>query len=116
MNGFWPVEELAEVADGSTGCGEMARGGCSFAWNFSVTRSTVLPEAKRGCRCVSDSLLAYGLKILPIGNRALNCTVLNTFRYDFAVHSIRLCAVSLRSEIQYERTCSNHSHVSVLSD
>jgi len=116
VNGFWPVEELAEVADGSTGCGEMARAGCSFAWNFSVTRSTVLTEAERGCRCVSDSLLAYGLKIPPIRNRALNCTVLNTCWYECAVHSVRLCAVSWRSEIQYERTCSIHSHVSVLSD
>jgi hypothetical protein len=62
VNGFWPVEELAEVADGPTGCGEIARGGCSFAWNFSVTRSTVLTEAERGCRCVNDSLLAHGLK------------------------------------------------------
>ena len=25
---FWPVEELAKLADGSTGCGEVARGGC----------------------------------------------------------------------------------------
>ena len=29
---FWPVQELAELADGPTGCGEAARGGCSFAW------------------------------------------------------------------------------------
>jgi len=41
---FWPVEELAELADGSTGCGEVARGGCLFGWNFSVTRSAVLTE------------------------------------------------------------------------
>jgi hypothetical protein len=26
----------------STGCGEMVRGGCLFAWNFSVTWATVL--------------------------------------------------------------------------
>ena len=39
---FWPVEELAQLADGPTGRGEMARGGCLFAWNFSVTRSVVL--------------------------------------------------------------------------
>jgi len=30
----WPVEELAELADGPTGRGEVARGGCSFAWNL----------------------------------------------------------------------------------
>jgi len=42
VNGFWLVKELAELADGPAGCGEIARGGCSFTWNFSVTRSTVL--------------------------------------------------------------------------
>ena len=47
MHGFWPVEELAELADGPTGRGEVARGGCSFAWNSSVTRSTVLTGAER---------------------------------------------------------------------
>jgi hypothetical protein len=26
-------------------CGEVARGGCSLAWNFGVTRSAVLTEA-----------------------------------------------------------------------
>ena len=41
-HGFWPEEELAELADGPTGRGKMARGGCLFAWNFSVTRSTVV--------------------------------------------------------------------------
>ena len=28
VHGFWPVEELAELAYGPTGCGEKARGGC----------------------------------------------------------------------------------------
>jgi len=32
---LWLVEELAELVDGSTGCDEVARGGCLFAWNFS---------------------------------------------------------------------------------
>jgi hypothetical protein len=36
---FWQLE-LSELADGPTGCGEVARCGCSFAWNFSATRST----------------------------------------------------------------------------
>jgi len=110
------VEELAELADGPTGCGEMAWGRCFFGFNFSVTRSTVFTEAERGSRCVSDSLLAYCFKIPPVRNRTLHCTVLNTRRYMCAVHSVRLCTVSLRSEIQYERTCSIHSHVSILSD
>ena len=34
---FRPVEESAELVDGPIGCGEVARGGCLFAWNFSVT-------------------------------------------------------------------------------
>jgi len=41
---FWVVEELV---DGPTGCGKVARGGCSFAWNFSVAMSNVLPEVER---------------------------------------------------------------------
>jgi hypothetical protein len=39
-----------ELADGSTGCVEVARGGCLFAWNFSVTRSTVPTEKERRTR------------------------------------------------------------------
>jgi len=46
---FWPLEGLAELADSPIGCGEVARGGCLFAWNFSV-RSTVLTEAQRRTR------------------------------------------------------------------
>jgi len=42
VHGFWPAEDLAELADEPTGCGEVARGGCFFASNFSVTRSSVL--------------------------------------------------------------------------
>jgi hypothetical protein len=48
VQGFWPVDELAELADGPTGCGEVARGTYLFAWNFSVTRSTVLTEGTEG--------------------------------------------------------------------
>ena len=47
---FRPVGVLAELVDGPTGCGEVARGGCSFAWNLSVTRSTVFKEAERRTR------------------------------------------------------------------
>jgi hypothetical protein len=35
------------MADGPIGCGKLATGGCLFAWNLSVTRSTVLTEAER---------------------------------------------------------------------
>ena len=33
--------------DGPTGCGEVARGGCFIAWNFSMTGSTALTEAEK---------------------------------------------------------------------
>ena len=39
-----------ELADEPTGRGEVASCGCIFAWNFSVSRSTVLAEAERGNR------------------------------------------------------------------
>jgi len=44
---FWSVQNLAELADEPTGCGEVARGGCLFAWNWSVTRTAVRMEAER---------------------------------------------------------------------
>jgi hypothetical protein len=57
---LWPVEELGEQAEWSTGCGDGARGGCVFAWNFSVTslpvrrRREVLDQTRR-CLCISPS-------------------------------------------------------------
>jgi hypothetical protein len=30
---FWPVEELAKLADEPTGYSEVASGGCAFDWN-----------------------------------------------------------------------------------
>ena len=47
---FWPVGSFAEQADGSTGCGEVARGGCLFVSKFSVTSSTLLTLAERRAR------------------------------------------------------------------
>ena len=44
------MEELAELADGPTGRGEVVKGGCSFAWDFSVTMSTVLTGAESRTR------------------------------------------------------------------
>jgi hypothetical protein len=44
------VEELAELADGHTGCGEVARGGRLFLRYLSVTRSTVFTEAETRTR------------------------------------------------------------------
>jgi hypothetical protein len=49
---FWPVKEIAELAGGPTGCGEMARGGCSLAWNYSVARTAVFTEVERRTRAV----------------------------------------------------------------
>ena len=48
MLGFWPVEEFEQLADVPTGCGEVAMGGCLFACNVSVTRSTVSMEPEIG--------------------------------------------------------------------
>jgi hypothetical protein len=47
---FWPAEGLALLADGPTGCDEVVRGGCSYVWNLSVARPTVLTEAERNTR------------------------------------------------------------------
>jgi hypothetical protein len=44
---FLAVDELTEQTVGSVGCGEVARGGCLFAGNFSLTRSTILAVANR---------------------------------------------------------------------
>jgi len=44
------VEELAELVDGPTGYCDMASGGCLYALNFSVTRSTVSAEMERRTR------------------------------------------------------------------
>jgi len=49
VHGFGPVV-LAELAGGPTGRGEMARGECTFACNFSVTKTTVLTEAETRAR------------------------------------------------------------------
>ena len=37
---FWPIE-FAELADGPVGRGNVARGGCLFAWNVSATERTI---------------------------------------------------------------------------
>ena len=50
VHSFWSVEMLAKLADGPTGCGEVARGGCLFARNFGVTSSTVLTVVERKAR------------------------------------------------------------------
>jgi hypothetical protein len=46
VNGLWLVEEVAELVDVAIWCGKVVKGLCLFAWNFSVTRSTVCREKK----------------------------------------------------------------------
>ena len=46
VHGVWPVERLAKLADKSARFVQVARGGCSCAWNLIVTRSTLLMEAE----------------------------------------------------------------------
>ena len=54
--GFWLVEELLRrLAVWPTECGEVARGGCLFAW----TRSAVFTEVARGTRPITTLLLHY---------------------------------------------------------
>ena len=36
------MEDSTKPAGRPSGCGEVTSGGCSFAWIFGVTRSTVL--------------------------------------------------------------------------
>jgi hypothetical protein len=74
---FWPVEDSEELVDGPTGCVEVARGGCLFAWNFSATRPPALTEAEKRHNTKHDaallnSLLAYRLKIPQAKNRAMH--------------------------------------------
>ena len=106
LHGFWPVEELAVLADGPTGCGEVARGGCVFAWNLTVTRSTVFTEAERtrtnmtGLQqcCLAPSLpfeSSAGLKTVP----CTICWVVPRARLDTSdkVKISRPCRKSCRS-------------------
>jgi len=47
VNGLWPVDDLAELADGPTTGGDVVRDGCFSTSNFSLTGSTVLMDAER---------------------------------------------------------------------
>ena len=59
------------------GCGEVARGGCVFARNFSVARSTVLTERRHQIKhCISESLLACRLQLTPAKHRAMHYSCL----------------------------------------
>ena len=47
VHGFRPVEKLAVLAAGPTGCSEGARGGCLFASNFNFDESAVPTVVER---------------------------------------------------------------------
>ena len=76
---FWPVEELAELADGPTGRGEIGRGvliclelrcdkvNCTYGGGEKT-----LDQSWR-IRCISDSLLAYLSKIPR--PKTVQCTI-----------------------------------------
>ena len=77
VHGFWPVWELADLADGPTGRGEVSKGWVFVCFEVQCDEFNPIMVAVRTrpimtCRCVSDSLLAYGLKIPPAKNRALH--------------------------------------------
>ena len=50
VHDLWPVEELVELVDEPTECGEVMWGGHLCACNFSVTRLGILMEAERRAR------------------------------------------------------------------
>ena len=50
VHGFWPLQELVLLANEPTRCGEVARGGCLYAWNVRVTRPPVHTEVQRRSR------------------------------------------------------------------
>jgi len=69
------VEKLPELADGPIGCGKVGKSGCSLAWNFQFVKvNCTHGRGEKDCRCISNSLLAYRLKILPAKNRSRNYT------------------------------------------
>jgi hypothetical protein len=49
---------LTELTDGPSGCGEVARGGCLYAGNFIMTRSTVLTVADKRRYTKHDAVAA----------------------------------------------------------
>ena len=83
---FLAGEELRELAVAPTECGEVARRGCLFAWNFSVRRAAVFTDTERRTRPIAtlsllyDSSPAYRLKIQPAKNHALHYSFVMSVR------------------------------------
>ena len=98
VRGIWPLEEWAELAAGPTGCGEVARGGCLFPWNFSVTRWRVLTDVERRTRTKhdADSLLFYRLKIPQAKSHALHYTWGRKVMTMFLVLKMQIWVVAFR--------------------
>jgi hypothetical protein len=77
-HGFWPVEEIAELADKPTGFSDVERGACLL--EMSVWQGYLYLHRHRGldqtqcCQCISDFLLACCLKILPAKTHAVHYT------------------------------------------
>ena len=73
---FLAGEALGELAVWPTVCSEVAKRGCLFAWNFSVTRTAVFTQTEGRTRPITtlslryDSPPAYRLKIEPAKNHA----------------------------------------------
>jgi hypothetical protein len=76
---FWPARDLAELADGPTGRGEVAFL-CLRLQCDKVNCTYEGAENTWRCRFISDSLLGYNMKIPTAEIHALHykCTVLAT--------------------------------------
>ena len=76
----------------ATESGEVARRGCLFAWNFSVTRAAVFTETERRTKPITtlslcyDSPTAYRLKIQPAKNHALHYSLVMSIRPSVRPH------------------------------
>jgi hypothetical protein len=70
VHGFWPVQELANLAEGPTVCREVARGGCLLGTSH-YDNANCADGLDQTFRSVSDSLLACRLKDPPAHNHAL---------------------------------------------
>jgi len=112
VHGFWSVEELAELADGPTGCGEMARGGRSFAWKGHLYLRWRREGLDQTWSWISDSLLAYLWKIPPAKNHALHYGQLRSVLLWLLSHSdhyAQRTAFTAQSLKKLQRTCEPHT-------
>jgi hypothetical protein len=101
------VEELGELAVGPTECGQSARRGCLFAWNFSVTRSAAFTAAERSTRPITtlslryDSPPAYRLIIQPAKNHALHYSFVMSVRPSACISTAPIGRISVKLYIVF---------------